>query len=73
MKTGIYRHYKNKFYLVLGTAQHSETQERLVVYVPLYAHSGEPISVRPYDMFNDCITIKETQVKRFTFIGENLP
>ena len=32
---GIYEHYKGRKYLVLGTAAHSKTAERLVVYIPL--------------------------------------
>ena len=33
---GLYRHYKGNDYEVLGTATHSETGERLVVYRPCY-------------------------------------
>lgn len=72
MKTGIYEHYKGKKYLVIGTAQHSETQERLVVYVPLYDHTGEPMSVRPYEMFNEEVLIEDQMVPRFKFIGEKI-
>ena len=36
---GRYQHYKGKEYTVLGVAQHSETQEELVVYRQEY---GEP-------------------------------
>lgn len=33
---GRYRHYKGRDYEVLGLARHSETEEWLVVYRPLY-------------------------------------
>ncbi|HCA50841.1 MAG TPA: hypothetical protein DEP12_10590, partial [Planctomycetaceae bacterium] len=32
LKTGRYRHYKNKDYTVLGIAFHSETEEAMVLY-----------------------------------------
>ena len=69
MQCGIYEHYKGKKYLVLGTANHSETKEKLVVYVPLYQHEGEPMSARPFDMFNENVEIEGKSVPRFRFIG----
>ena len=45
----VYRHFKNKYYLVVGEALHSETDEKYVVYKQLY---GEGLLyIRPYDMF----------------------
>ena len=35
LKTGKYRHFKGKEYLVLGVASHSETLEPMVVYKAL--------------------------------------
>ena len=37
---GRYRHYKGGEYEVIGVARHSETNEPLVVYRPLYNASG---------------------------------
>ena len=37
-KPGLYRHFRNrKLYRHVGFAKHSETEELLVLYVPLYA------------------------------------
>ena len=45
----VYRHFKNKYYLVLDIAIHSETDETYVVYKQLYGEGL--VYVRPYDMF----------------------
>ena len=46
---GKYRHFKGNYYQVIGVATHSEIQEKLVVYQPLYGEGG--LWVRPYEMF----------------------
>jgi putative acetyltransferase len=46
---GRYRHYKGRFYEVVGAARHSETHEALVVYRPLYG--TRELWVRPHAMF----------------------
>lgn len=45
----VYRHFKGDYYLVVGIATHSETDEKMVVYRQLYGNGD--LYVRPYDMF----------------------
>lgn len=66
LKPGLYRHYKGKHYEVLGIAKHSETEEYLVVYRPLYGEQG--LWVRPLAMFEETLS---NGTKRFEFCGEN--
>lgn len=65
VKAGLYRHYKGKHYEVIGEAKHSETNESLVVYRPLYGERG--LWVRPLEMF---IEILPNGMKRFEYCGE---
>ena len=60
---GIYRHYKGSLYQVLHTAQHSETQEELVVYRCLYGEYG--VWVRPLSMFSETVEVEGKHVPRF--------
>lgn len=48
-KGKIFRHFKGDHYLLVDFVQHSETNERLVLYKALYGDCG--LFVRPYDMF----------------------
>ena len=63
---GIYRHYKGNLYQVLHTAQHSETEETLVVYRCLYGEYG--VWVRPIEIFSETVTVDGQQVPRFELI-----
>ncbi|KAA0934644.1 DUF1653 domain-containing protein [Psychrobacter sp. ANT_H59] len=63
---GIYRHYKGSLYQVLHTAQHSETEEALVVYRCLYGEYG--VWVRPLMMFSETVTVDGKQLPRFELI-----
>ncbi len=44
-----YKHFKDKNYLVLAIAKHTETEEMLVIYKALYG--SQEIYARPYDLF----------------------
>lgn len=68
IKLGKYRHFKGNEYEVIGLAKHSETQEDMVVYKPLYHDSG--MWVRPASMWFDHIERDGYSGPRFTWIGE---
>ncbi|MCI4406656.1 MAG: DUF1653 domain-containing protein [Sulfuricurvum sp.] len=65
VKPGLYRHYKGKHYEVIGVAKHSETNESMVVYRPLYGERG--LWVRPLKMFEETMP---NGTKRFEYCGE---
>ncbi len=46
---GVYRHFKNKYYIVEDVAYHSETKEEYVVYRRLYGHNS--LWIREKGMF----------------------
>ena len=49
MKGRVVRHFKNKDYLVLDVAEHTETGETLVIYKALYGENK--VYARPIKMF----------------------
>lgn len=68
VKPGLYRHYKNKEYRVIGSAKHSETLEDLVLYQPLYGERG--YWVRPVKMFQETVKVDGRELLRFERIGD---
>ena len=70
IQTGRYRHYKGKEYHVIGCAQHSETEEILVVYQALYGDYG--LWVRPLDMFVQEVETEGRRVPRFQLVKDKL-
>jgi hypothetical protein len=79
---GVYRHYKGHLYLALGVARHTETNEDLVVYVPLYTHKngGKALQARPLRMWDELVSDEELRDsplsidvrsrRRFEYIGD---
>lgn len=68
---GLYQHYKGNQYLVLGTAQHTETEEYLVFYKALYGEMD--LWVRPLAMFIEEVKKEGISVQRFQLIEEKTP
>lgn len=69
IQNGIYKHYKNKKeYEVLGIAFHTETEEYMVLYRPLYQTDFEYF-IRPYEMFSEKVIDPDTgkKVSRFQY------
>ncbi len=54
----IYRHFKGNYYFVENIALDSETQERMVVYKPIYDRQDSQIWVRREKMFLEEIDSK---------------
>ena len=67
LKKGIYKHYKGNLYEVFMTAQHSETEEWMVVYKALYGEEG--MWVRPYDMFVEKVQYEGKEIDRFSYVS----
>jgi hypothetical protein len=63
IEPGRYRHYKGNDYEVIGIARHSETDEELVVYRPLYGERG--LWVRPLAMFTETVEVDGETQPRF--------
>ena len=68
MQTGLYEHYKGNQYTVIDIARHSETEELLVLYRPMYG--DESLWVRPFAMFFEKVIVDGLQVPRFKYIGD---
>jgi len=67
-RQGKYRHYKGRYYLLLGTATHSETLERLAIYQSL--EDDGHLWARPLSMWNELVDVDGVLVPRFLFIED---
>lgn len=71
IQRGVYRHTKTgKIYEVVGTALHTETEELLVVYRPLY-ETGYELFARPVKMFFETVELDGKNVPRFEKIDKS--
>ncbi len=76
MKTKIipgakYQHFKNKkFYRVIGIGKHTETEEDLVFYEPLYKSDFAPLVARPLENFREEVFHEGILQRRFTLVIE---
>lgn len=65
---GIYRHYKGAEYHLLEIATHSETEELMAVYRPLYGEGA--LWVRPLAMWQETVEVDGKTVPRFEYLRE---
>ena len=77
IKKGKYKHYKGHDYQVFDVVRHSETEEVLVLYKPLYGDEDQNAEnevgnlwVRPLLMFTEMVVVDGKEVPRFGFVGE---
>ena len=68
IQPGRYRHFKGGEYEVIGVARHSETEELMVVYQPLYGEGG--LWVRPAAMWSEHVEREGYSGPRFQYCGE---
>lgn len=69
LKPGIYTHYKGAQYEVIDVATHSETEERFVVYRPMYGERA--LWIRPLEMFVETVEYMGETVPRFKFAHDS--
>lgn len=67
-KKGIYKHFKGHMYKAIGIARHSETLEKLIVYINI--EDEDDIWLRPEKMFLENVTRNGKTFPRFDFIKE---
>lgn len=67
VKKGRYLHFKGTEYEVLGISTHSETGEKLVIYMSV--DGKDTLWARPYDMFTDIVEYNGSMVNRFTLLS----
>lgn len=71
MRLGKYKHYKGKYYEVVGVAKHSETLKELVVYRSLNSDGKDLLWARPKDMFLENVNVDGKLIKRFEHVEKS--
>ena len=66
LRPGIYAHFKNKEYEVLGTARHSESEEEFVIY--RCVSDASQLWIRPKAMFLERVEVDGVMVPRFRYV-----
>lgn len=68
-RPGIYHHFKDatKEYELIGIALHTETEEPMAVYKPLY-ETDQELFVRPLEMFMSSVEKAEYTGPRFIWV-----
>lgn len=61
----IYRHYKGDLYKVSALALHSNDEEWMVVYAPLYENPDAPLFTRPLREWREIIEWEGKRLERF--------
>lgn len=72
LKLATHVHYKGGIYRVIGTAKHTETEEKLVVYEHLFPHE-KSLFVRPEAMFYGTLedgSLRFAPIKPDSYISE---
>lgn len=67
----VYRHFKGDYYRVKCLALHSNSEEWMVVYEPMYDNPDAAFFTRPLDQWYDLCDWEdiEEKVRRFTLIA----
>ncbi len=75
IKLGKYKHFKGKFYQVIGLAFNAETKEKMVLYKCLYPVKNlskefgpEPIFVRTAKNFTQTTKFDDKKIPRFKYV-----
>jgi hypothetical protein len=62
-KPGRYKHFKGTIYIVVGVAEHTEGDYKLVVYYP--ENQPDKLYARPLEMFCERVVVGGEEVPRF--------